>query len=372
MNMINIVLYGINLLSIKILNLIDRNKCNIIAIATNSQKNIGKKIDNISIVGLEDINNLSYELMITTIYNKVFDNNIYTINFKEYLTNYYDFEISSFLYKLSNNNENIDGFITGLSYVDVGIDVSRIDGNVINAAISSQDIFYDYEMAKYILSDKTYSKNIKFALIGLTYYSFEFDLSKCSVKDRVYFYYPFIKNIHNKNDFSEKKCERFDQLDEILKRIFIKDYKNEIYKDIENKYEKGWQEYISGHLTNEKIIMGRKDVEKDSLKNYPETVKENITVLNNYITFLKNNNIKPYIVVAPVSKYYYLNLSERIKNEFKSIMIEISNKNSVKIYDYFNSSLFNDEDFYDIAHLNRKGAIKFTELINSDILSQLK
>ncbi|ADL53921.1 hypothetical protein [Clostridium cellulovorans] len=365
--MINIVIYGINTHLIKILKLIDVHKCNVIAIITNNEKNIGKELDSIPIIGVEGIEDLSYELMISTIDDNV-GNDSRIINFKKYYNDYYDFEIGNFLYKLNKNSKMIDGFITGLSYAEVGIDEEVISGNVINAAISSQDIFYDYEVAKYILNKDRYASHIKFALIGLTYYSFEFDLSKASIKDRVYYYYPFIGDIHNKDDSFDKKCQEFRQLEMFLKKILIEDYKNEIYKDIKEECEVGWKKYISGNLTSQKIEMGKENAKKDSLKNYPKTVAENIKILNEYIEFLKEKNVTPYIIILPTSKYYYYHLSERITNEFRLIIEEISKKKDVKVYDYFNSNIFNDDDFYDAAHLNRIGARKFTELINSEIL----
>jgi hypothetical protein len=368
--MINVVIYGVNIYTIKIINLIDENKCNITAIVTNKKKNMGKNLRDIPIVALEDINKQPCELIITTVNDKI-DNDILTINFKEYFKSYYDFEISSFLYKLSTNDRMLDGFITGLSCAKVGIDEDIVCGNVINAAASSQDIFYDFEIAKYILCRNKFANSIKFALIALTYFSFEFDLSKSGIKDRVYYYYPFIRSLHNKDDLLKKKCEKFNQLEIILEKIFIKDYKNEIYKDLKSEYEDGWKEFTNGYITKEKMQIGIEDAKKDSLKDYPKTVEENIKILNRYIEFLKERNITPYIIIVPMSKYYSSYLSERIKSEFKTIIEEVSKKKDVKVYDYFNSSIFSDNDFYDAAHLNRSGARKFTELINSQILSEV-
>ncbi|WP_160675931.1 hypothetical protein [Clostridium sp. C8-1-8] len=365
--MINVIIYGINMVTIKILNLIDENKCNVSAIISNSKKNIGRKIKEIPIIAPEEINKFSYELIIKAISEENIKGS-QAINFKDYLRNYYDFEIGRLLYKLNTNYETIDGFITGLSYAEVGIDEDIIEGNVINAAISSQDIFYDYEVAKYILLNNKYADKVKFAIIGLTYYSFHFDLSKSSVGDRVYSYYPFTNNIHNREDLSGVKCEEFNRVETILKNIFIEDYKNEIYKALIDEYEIGWKDYISGYLTPEKIAIGKENVRKDSLKNYPITVEENKKILNDYIDFLKARNITPYIIICPTSKYYHPYLSERISSEFKSVIEEISYNKAVRVYDYFNSDMFSESDFYDTAHLNRIGARKFTNLINLEVL----
>lgn len=50
--------------------------------------------------------------------------------------------------------KNAEVLITGLSYHDEGISVDQFARPVINMAMGSQDLFYDYEMAKYVIEEK--------------------------------------------------------------------------------------------------------------------------------------------------------------------------------------------------------------------------
>ena len=50
-----------------------------------------------------------------------------------------------------------------------------------------------------------------------------------------------------------------------------------------------------------------------------------------------------------------------------NIEFKIVDKYGIKYWDYINSDRFTIDDFYDMEHLNRKGALKFTTMLNDSI-----
>lgn len=70
-------------------------------------------------------------------------------------------------------------------------------------------------------------------------------------------------------------------------------------------------------------------------------------------------------MIFPASKYYTKYFSERIENEFRSIINEIGKLYDFQYIDYFRSELFTDDDFVDVSHLNGDGAEKFTKILNN-------
>lgn len=136
-------------------------------------------------------------------------------------------------------------------------------------------------------------------------------------------------------------------------------------------YEKRWNNFISSKLTKERIVTGIKIAEKDSKKNYPLTVEENILILRKYIRLLKSNHITPIIVICPTTKYYYNNLSVDIKERFRNLINDIEDIEKIKVLDYFESNKFGENDFYDVSHLNKDGSKKFTKFIINDILKNV-
>ncbi|WP_053240982.1 hypothetical protein [Clostridium sp. DMHC 10] len=249
----------------------------------------------------------------------------------------------------------------------MGIDVSQLSYNVINAAVSSQDLFYDYQWARLILDNKKMAHNVKFAVIGMSYYSFEYDLSKSNLKNRVYNYYPFFKKTRN-HPFAKDMVENYIKFERVASKIFKKDYNIVFHNFFKGNKDTWWNNMIS-QVMDEKIIEKNKwIVEHDCDKDYPETVKENVGIIREYILLLKLYNITPIIVICPTSKYYYLNFSNRIKKEYENIMNKIKEEFDIEVFDYFASNVFSDKDFYNVSHLNKNGTKKFTELLNKKLI----
>lgn len=361
-----IIVSGINYYSLNMNKLIDKNKGEIIAFISDKPRNIGKCIDGIPIVSSGQLEKFNYDVMITTNLYNIGNIKGELLNFIEFLKTFFDFQVNRSFSELKNKQKNLDGFITGLSYAEVGLDANEFSDEVVNLAVSSQDLYYDYQIAQYICSQKEYVNRIKFAIIGLCYYSFEYDMSKSSLKDRVFQYYHFLKVIHNYNK-SNTNYNKFCHLEKIVEDIFKEDYLYILYDLLKGFYDKKWTKIVNSNLTEEKIIIGIESAKKDSKKNYPLTVKENVLILNEYIKLLKENNIEPFIVICPTTKYYYNNLSLDMRSKFKECLSHIEDIEDIKILDYFKCDKFENDDFYDAAHLNRKGAQKFTKIISSEI-----
>lgn len=100
---------------------------------------------------------------------------------------------------------------------------------------------------------------------------------------------------------------------------------------------------------------------------YAATRNENEKILEQYILFLKENNIVPIIVVCPTSKYYRDNFNINRKNIFYNILDKLKYKYNFQVVDYFDSDLFEDDDFGDYSHLNGNGAEKFTRILKEKI-----
>ncbi len=96
--------------------------------------------------------------------------------------------------------------------------------------------------------------------------------------------------------------------------------------------------------------------------------KENILIFEKYLKTLRDYNIKPIIVICPTSKYYYKYFENGYqKNKFYKIIEKFEKSYDFQVIDYFNSDLFEDNDFWDYGHLNGKGAEKFTGILNNEI-----
>lgn len=314
---------------------------------------------NEKVIQINNIKNYNYDfIMIVDEHNenKILEkleesgtnNNIYFYsNFKTSVIEGFDYRIRELLSK-----NNIEMIVTGSSYAEVGIKAEQLNKSTINFAFSSQDLYYDYQIVDYLLEYGNVKNSIKYVILGLSYYCFDYDMSKSIAKYRIHRYKNYIKSFHNNSDEIGINITRaFYE-----KRPTMKEY-CDMNKQKENtviKYPDGDQEYIS---------------KKNSSMDYSMTRKENIDIFYKYLSLLKANNIRPIIVICPTSKYYYKYFNDCYqKNKFYEILNSFKKDFDFQVIDYFNSSLFEDNDFWDYGHLNGKGAEKFTEILNREII----
>lgn len=328
---------------------------NIIGYLDNSKDKIGKYLKEKKIYEVEFVKKCSYDcIIIASQYIEEMYNQLIELGVDENkILNYFLYKSISdnlFKNKLSEFNQmkKVDVIITGLSYAHSGIN-AFLNKKVINFALGSQDLYCDKSIVTFIL-DKYKSKINKNSkcIIALSYYSFQYDLSKSLLKDRVMRYYPYI-NVCKNNELYYSKIKEA----KIAKSLGIKI----IYSNIEDKQDKQELNYDIGKIW----------AERDSNKNYPETVEENKKIFDDYLTLLRMYDIEAIVVVCPTSKYYSKYFDDRVSKEFNSIINQFKNKYNFQYLDYFCSDVFEDSDFLDVSHLNKKGAEKFTNILNEVI-----
>ncbi|WP_353846120.1 MULTISPECIES: chemotaxis protein [unclassified Clostridium] len=269
--------------------------------------------------------------------------------------NYYKFYVDYFI---SDLHEPYDLIITGISYASSGFKVNTCIKKAFKLAFASQDLFYDYHTIKYLLENyKNKMSKVKRVIIGLSYYSFEYDMSLSAMRAKTTLYYDVIKQSHNFKDVNNV-YEEFNINENIAYKL--------LNKKEDNNFDFNWTTLELKELKYKEKI-GRKQAEIDCRKNYPKTVNENIEIFESYLKILKDNNIQPIVVVFPTSKYYNKYFSKRIEDKFHSIINEAEEKYKFQYIDYFRSERFNDDDFQDVSHLNINGAEKFTQILNQII-----
>lgn len=361
-----LVIIGVKNISLRVLELFENTKVTVSAFISNDVNLHKKFINGIPVINEDELTTLDYDYLLIMDDSITIETNKPLINISDYFKYNYDFEIHRSFSNFLEDDKDYEGFITGLSYFEVGIETKLLNYKTYNFANSSQDLYYDFEIAKWLVNYDGIKRNIKYAIIGLGYYSFEYDLSLSSLQHRVLMYYPFINKLHNYNGSTEL-FKKYDEFENKMTPLFNSDFRTNIFNSVKDLSEVNWNKLVNGKLTYEKIEQGRNLVAKDCNKNYPETVIENINIIKEYIEFLLNNDITPILLVCPTSKYYHRNFSVRIKTKFREITGNLIETYNIDMLDYFESESFTAEDFYDISHLNKNGSEKFTKILNEEI-----
>lgn len=314
---------------------------------------------NVNTISIEDIKEYNCDFIFVVeelnkeeIIKKISQNHI---NKKIYF--FEDFKVSvieGLDYKISKllGRKKINGIITGLSYAEVGIREDMLPNNFINFAFSAQDLYYDFKLLKYLYKFQEVKNSLQYVILNLAYYSFDYDMSMTISKYRIHRYRNYLEDYHNNNDFigldiNKSFYEKVVTFDEYIKMNKMKEVTVLKNNDINGEYE----------------------ALRNSTMNFKDTRQEYEIILNEYLLFLKENNIKPIIVICPTSSNYrkIFNKSNK-KTTFYRIINKLKERYKFQIIDYFESSLFDETDFWDYSHLNGKGADKFTKILKNEIV----
>ncbi|PNQ84991.1 hypothetical protein [Paenibacillus polymyxa] len=297
---------------------------------------------------------------------------------RKYYSNY------DYYYLSKNMKKNTDPEIlaAGSSYSMFGLSESGFSKSVLNLSLASQDLYYSHKIVKEALK---YSRNIKYCIIGMSYYSFHFDLSRSEKEaekriNRVY--YPIFKDSHHFEviDSTTSTDMNFDDnnLSFLYHIIFNKIKLDQTIVDAVIVHDSYFNNNINRELFSllgnirledmellQKIEVGQQRAEQhNQLLVHNETVKENTNVLENLINYLSEERITPIVVVFPATEYYQNFFDPEFKAVFYEVMNSLANTHKFKLVDLFDSDDFVESDFLDMDHLNEKGAVKVTNMLN--------
>lgn len=318
----------------------------------------------------ECLENLTYDYIITALRWSMFSENVikdlYSLNIsKTKFISLWELDrpqhVCAFSILMKYYNQNASKykiFVTGDSHFVYGLNILTFSLPLINFARGSQDLYYDYKIAKMILNHK--DSNFKYAIIGLSIYSFNWDVSQSYRESwRLLQYYLYFRDLHNNWIPNE-----------LYKNLFNTKFLNGGYVttktiDLNNVYK----EKVNIKIGIYEQLRIRKFIDLWNKKDYPLTVEENKTILNNYLLLCKEKGVIPILVLPPVIKDCQKIILKKRKDQFYSILDEILKKFPfVKFLDTLTCDELDEyEDFYDSDHLNINGSKKYSQILNNYI-----
>ncbi|WP_434798853.1 hypothetical protein [Terrisporobacter vanillatitrophus] len=335
-----------------------------------------------------------------------------TINYKSVLKNYYDDIIfydktMNYIFNICENIyynnydyyylleslekakvKDVESIVVGNSYPLTGIDVNLLEHKAVSLALSSQDLYYSYKLAKLAISN---NNSIKRCILGTGYYLVNHDLYKSKNQDAISrvknVYYPILKDKHNSEQVDSieiltiKKVLKEDVMDYIFNLDFLdKHFKNLIFRDNNGYFNINLPREKHNMLGNlrfstisesDKFRLGEvRANQHNKLCKYTKTTDEYNCIFNEFIDFLIDNNVEPIIVVFPSTKYYSKFLNVEYKEEFYRITNAIKARQNIKIIDFSKQDIFLEEDFIDLDHMSRIGATKVTKKLNEILTNE--
>ncbi len=253
--------------------------------------------------------------------------------------------------------------------------------NTYNLANVGQKIYFDKRLLKKAINDGV--SNLKYVFISVDYHSLY--KSTQGVRNVWTYYSNGIK--YKEQDYTKEIISPFlwgytprVSFSHLKKAILRKIYSDDFSIDFD--VEKGVDTKDS--LINGFIGLSGQNKKAFNEKNYKLRAKvftedilkserrEVIKDLKSFIVFLKNNNIEPILFSSPTFNEYNKFLDSatiaRNKNDINSICKEFD----IQYWRYTEDMRFLKKDFYDQDHLNKKGAVKFSTILNLRLLDYKK
>ncbi len=284
-------------------------------------------------------------------------------------TNFYqnDFrQVNKFLNGVPYDLEIVN---TGSSYAKYGLDYSSVDIKGFNFALRPQSLNYDFKLLKYYQEHMKQNCKVIIVLPELVFgfVDFEYDLS-----NRKYYYF-----------FDKNQILGYDLVKYLrwIKYPILSSFRNikYVFFDIERKtyWEKPFDSmsYTDSKKFVESRILGWKnqfklaDMEnEESSKHLEDVFIKTRKLVEDMISFCKENGFEPILLIPPVSKV----LNDEIGYEFlKAVLyknIELLNSENLTVLDYLYDDRFQSYKLYSEGDLlNSAGRKLFTEVVLNDL-----
>lgn len=245
-------------------------------------------------------------------------------------------------------NGGLEYFATGISYMEVGLSLIDLPlGRGVNLAISSQDIYCGLETAKRILPC---NPELRYAFIGVAPYSFSYIMKESFSTRGLSMQYELVWG--KKADWPEMF---------LFKESFI-----ESNRDFDGIYNP--DTYLhDGVIGMGQLLNLDRELQDIIPRGNPAHIKKNKQWMAEYITLCQNNGVIPIAVILPMSAPVHNAFSQASLREYRDILRDLENMNNLIVLDFWDMKT-DLSWFYDLTHLNRKGA----KIITQNLVVEMK
>ena len=258
---------------------------------------------------------------------------------------------------INEKAENIKTLILGSSHSYYGLNPEFFSHSTFNFAGVSQTIDIDKNVLKTYLQKLPKLENV---VIRLSYTTLYEQLKHTSeawrIKD-----YEIYTDVRLSNQLKYKSEVLTMKLENNLEDIYKFYIKKE---DLLNTDSLGWGSGLKGEFKGNKQEIGKVIAKKHTIKD-KKYFQENLAFLKEIIKICSDKNINVILVTFPAYKSYVENLEEdQLQQTIYTGRILQDKYKNCYYYNFLKDKLFKKEDFYDVDHLNHKGAKKLSLKIN--------
>jgi hypothetical protein len=270
---------------------------------------------------------------------------------------------------LERQLRDIQILVLGPSHALHGIDPALFSHKGYNLANASQTIFYDKELTLRYL-DKLSS--LKLVIIPVNYNSLYTQLADSKESFRRWFYSKYwgieepgmpALDLHR---YSYTALYTPRTAAEFAGRGFKVDLVKNLSPDGYLRYD------TAGCLKNISYELGAKRAELYRRMMREEHYTENVEILTQLATTLRQRNIQVCFITTPVFKTFSKYCEPEVFESNLTALSDICRRHGCGYRNYFNDPRFTMRDFYDNDHLNFIGAARFSAILDSEVVRMVR
>lgn len=268
---------------------------------------------------------------------------------------------------LISGYNNIELLILGNSHSLNNVDPNQFQVNAYNMAASNQSIYFDKRITlKHIDS----LKNLRYVMISIDYHSLYF--SSQGIRDTWSYYDYGIKYKNKKEQLSDISYFWFGYTPKITLSIIKDGILKKIHGELTDADQviKGWMP-LNGQDKSSFSDNGLESRANYFLREVRKSAesKEILIDLEDFIIELKKRDIQPILFTMPMYKGIYDLLDENHLIRNRENVNYLSKKFEIRYLDFTRDSVYNKLFFFNSDHLNKKGAILFSNNLNKSIFN---
>lgn len=244
------------------------------------------------------------------------------------------------------------GFLTGLSYFRGGVVEGAFDHRLANFAGDSQDLYYDFALARDVLlaSPQTF----EYAVIGLSPYSFDYDMALGGEPWRFIKYLPTLRDDHGVCAKLPVSLECL--LGETFYEVAAPNERDLTLESFPNLFYTGRAERV----TLSSALEARDKASKWRDRRFPATQSANAEILSRYVELCRGAGLAVFIVTPPMSALFRDAYGAERMAEFHGRIAPELEKPGVRFRDFYSETDYDLTHLYDADHVNTKGALRFS------------
>lgn len=265
---------------------------------------------------------------------------------------------------MQKNAEDVEILVFGSSHTFYGIRPEFFEGKAFSLANVSQGLKQDLFLLEYWANRY---KKLKTVICPISIYSwFGRGLEYGSESYRCRYYKIYMD------------CDLYPNLS--LYNLELSDFrtaKGKIAKLFSSNEDPGYDEFGWGNtykLSKKKMnkwndgTEAEAAVKRHTVKSW-DYIHLNYARMKELVDFCKSRNIQLVLITTPCWFSYYDNLNKEQLEKMYELTNRFIEEFDVPYFDYLKDPRFGANDFYDSNHLSDIGAIKFSKILNQDIVS---